>query len=291
MIEQLYDAAPYIGRFQDSIFVIKIGGEILLSQERLTSLARQLHVLWQIGVHPIVIHGAGPQLDAALKEQGYEARKVEGRRVTDHRVLEAAKRTFRGTVNLDLVTSFGGAGLPCVGISGVDAGLLVLRKRPPVEMNGVTVDFGLVGDPARVEPRLLRTLIGDRLVPVVCSLGIDAEGQVLNVNADTVACELAVALDAAKLLFVTDRPGVLHDVDDPSTIYSVLDLPQIDDLVSNGTIRGGMAPKISSATSALRRGVDRVHIIGADEQDSLLNEVFTNQGCGTMIVAKKRDSQ
>lgn len=290
MIEQLYDAAPYIGKFQDSIFVIKIGGEILLSREQCSSLARQLHVLWQLGVHPVVVHGAGPQLDEELRSRGHTPRKVEGRRVTDREALEVAKQVFRGVANLGLVGDLARAGLPAVGLSGVDGGTLLVRRRPPVEVEGRTVDFGWVGDPVRVEPRLLRTLLSARFVPAVCSLGVDAAGEVLNVNADTVACELAVALAAAKLLFVTDRPGVLHDPADDSSIYSVLDLAQVEELVAAGTVHGGMAPKLAAATSAIRRGVERVHVIGAAEPDALLTEVFTNQGCGTMILEQKREA-
>ncbi len=287
MIKQLYDAAPYIGRFGGSTFVIKIGGEILLSPARLASLARQLKVLWQIGIHPVVVHGAGPQLDKALQQAGHESRKVEGRRVTDRLTLEVAKGTFRGNANLDLVTALTQQGLPAVGISGADAGLLILRRRPPVKIGGEEVDFGFVGDPVSVQPELLLTLTAKRFVPVVCSLGVDAKGQVLNVNGDTVACELAVALKAKKVMFVTDRPGILHDPDDPSSIYSVLDLTQVAELLGTGTIAGGMAPKVAAATSALKRGVERVHVIGADETDALLEEVFTNQGCGTMLVLKR----
>ncbi len=286
-MDLLYDAAPYIGRFQNSVFVIKIGGEILLSPEQLLSLGRQLHVLWQIGIHPIVVHGAGPQLDRALEEAGHASKKVDGRRITDAVTLEHAKRTFRGTANLNLVTALRSQGLPAVGISGADAGLLLLQKRPPVEIAGTTVDFGFVGDPVKVSPDLLRTLIGDRFVPVVCSLGADASFQVLNVNADTMACELAVATDAKKLMFVTSRNGILHDPEDPSSIYGVLDLTQLDALIKDGTIVGGMIPKATAAADALKRGVNRVHIIGADEPNSLLEEVFTNQGCGTMIVTQR----
>ena len=286
-MDLLYDAAPYIGRFQNSVFVIKIGGEILLSPERLLALGRQLHVLWQIGIHPVVVHGAGPQLDRALKEVDHASTKIDGRRVTDAVTLEHAKRTFRGTANLNLVTALRGQGLPAVGVSGADAGLLLLQKRPPVEIGGNMVDFGYVGDPVKVAPDLLRTLINDRFVPVVCSLGVDATLQILNVNADTMACELAVATNAQKLMFVTNRNGILHDPEDPSSIYGVLDLDQLDGLIQDGTVVGGMIPKANAAASALKRGVQRVHIIGADEPNALLEEVFTNQGCGTMIVTQR----
>lgn len=287
MIDLLYDAAPYIGRFQDTVFVIKIGGEILLSPERLGSLSRQLQVLWQIGIHPVIVHGAGPQLDRALEEAGHTSRKIGGRRITDRVTLEHAKRTFRGTANLDLVAALNAHGLPAVGLSGADGGLLIVSRRPPTTIDDEQVDFGFVGDPVKVNPELLCTLIRDRFVPVVCSLGVTTSGEILNVNGDTVASELAVSLLARKLMFVTDKPGILHDPEDPSSIYSVLDLEQIAALVADGTIAGGMAPKVTAACGALERGVERVHVVGADERNSLLEEVFTNQGCGTLLVVKR----
>jgi len=287
MISELYNAAPYIDQFQDSVFVIKAGGEILLDPKRLAQLVRQIYVLWQVGIHPVVVHGGGPQLDAALIEAGHTPQKIDGRRVTDERTLDLAKRTFHGVANIDFVAAMVKAGLPCVGMSGVDGQTLLLRKRPPVEVGGERVDFGLVGDPVAVKADLLRVLIAKDFVPVICSLGVDSEGQVLNVNADTMACEIAVALNAAKLFFVTDKPGILHDVNDPSSIYSVLDMAELESLVQQKVIAGGMLPKIKAAVSALKRGVLGVHVIGVEERDALLEETFTNQGCGTMLVLKK----
>jgi len=284
MINKLYEAAPSINKFQNTVFVIKLGGEVLASSSRIEGLARQLLVLWQIGIRPVVVHGAGPQLDAALKEAGHEPRKVAGRRVTDEQTLELAKRTFRGSANLDLTVALTRAGIPAVGLSGADAGMLALKRRAPVQIDGEMVDFGFVGDPVNVNPALLRTLIDARFVPVICSLGADDKGQVLNVNADTVACELAAGLQAEKLMFVTDKPGVLHDVNDPASIYSVLDIADVDRLANEGVIQGGMMPKLTAGVSALKRGVRRVHIVGIGEANALLEETFTNQGCGTMLV-------
>lgn len=284
MITKLYEAAPSIGKFQNTTFVIKLGGEVLSSASRLASLSKQLLVLWQIGIRPVVVHGAGPQLDQALRDAGHEPRKVAGRRVTDEKTLELAKRTFRGAANLDLTVALNRAGVPAIGLSGADAGLLALKRRPPVDVDGESVDFGYVGDPVNVNPAVLNTLIAARFVPVVCSLGADDKGQVLNVNADTVACELAAGLKAEKLMFVTDKPGILHNVDDQASIYSVLDIADIERLTAEGVIQGGMAPKATAGVSALKRGVRRVHIIGIGESDALLEETFTNQGCGTMLV-------
>jgi acetylglutamate kinase len=287
-IEKLYDAAPYIGKFQNTVFVIKVGGEVLLDRRALTDLRRQLTVLWQLGIRPVVVHGGGPQLDEALRAVGHEPRKVAGRRVTDEMTMELAKREFRGAANLALVSVLATEGLPAVGLSGVDGSLLSLRRRPPVEVEGEgTVDFGLVGDPVGVKPDVLLALVEKRFVPVVCSLGADADGTILNVNADTVAAELAVALGASKLIYVTDRPGILHDPKDDASIYSVLDKDDAERLVREGVIQGGMQPKVSAALSALGRGVRQVHIVGMHEPNALLEETFTNQGCGTMILLKR----
>jgi len=287
-IEKLYDAAPYIGKFQNTIFVIKVGGEVLLDGRALGDLRRQLMVLWQLGIRPVVVHGGGPQLDEALRAIGHEPRKINGRRVTDEMTMELAKREFRGAANLALVTALAQNGLPAVGLSGVDGGMLMLRRRPPVEMEGEgTVDFGLVGDPVGVKPEILLALVEKRFVPVVCSLGADGFGEILNVNADTVAAELAVALGASKLIFVTDRPGILHDANDDHSIYSVLDRDDAERLTREGVIKGGMQPKVAAALSALGRGVKQVHILGMAEPNALLEETFTNQGCGTMMVLKR----
>lgn len=287
MITQLHSAAPYIAQFQGTVFVVKIGGEVLQNDKQLASLCRQIRVLAQIGINPVVVHGAGPQLDAALAECGHAPVKIDGRRVTDARTLELAVRTFRGTANLALVSALNAHDIDAAGISGVDGRTLVLRRRPPVERDGKTVDFGLVGDPVSMNPDLLETLIDSGYVPAVCSLGADPAGQVLNINADTAACEIAVGLHAEKLIFVTDKPGVLHDSKDDSSIYSVLDTADVERLTKEGVISGGMLPKISAGMAALRRGVKRVHILGASEPDALLEETFTNQGCGTMLTLER----
>jgi acetylglutamate kinase len=287
IIDQLYDAAPYIGKFQGSVFVVKIGGEILLDKRALESLGRQLTVMWQLGIRPVVVHGGGPQLDKAMEAIGHQPRKVNGRRVTDAQTLELAKREFRGAANLDLVAAFAAQGLPAVGLSGADGGILLLRRRAPVPVGGEIVDFGFVGDPVKTAPQLIRTLVRDSYMPVIASLACDASGQILNVNADTVAAELAVALSASKLIFVTDKPGILHDEKDPESVYSVLDAEECRKLVAEGVIAGGMQPKVAAALDALERGLKQVHIVGAHEENALLEETFTNQGCGTMILLRR----
>lgn len=286
-VRELHSAAPFIDQFQGKTFVIKIGGELLQTPNLLDGLARQILVLWQIGMQPVLVHGAGPQLDEALRRAGHEPRKLHGRRVTDAKTLELAIATFKGTVNAALVSALSRVGVAAIGMSGADGWTLNVRKRPPVEVDGETVDFGFVGDPVSVNDRLLKTIITGDFVPVICSLGADNEGQLYNVNADTVAAEIAVSLGAVKLMFVTDRPGVLHDANDDESVYSVLDIADIERLIKEEVIKGGMKPKVTAAMNALKRGVPRVHIVGAHEEDALLEEVFTNQGCGTMLVASR----
>ena len=176
--------------------------------------------------------------------------------------------------------------MPAVGLSGADAGILLVRRRPPVEVEGQAVDYGMVGDPVSTRVDVLRALLEKDYVPVVCPLGIDSEGRILNVNADTVAMELAVGLSAAKLFFVTDKPGILHDPNDPASVYSTLSIADIRRLIGDKVISGGMLPKANAGVAALQRGVQRVHIVGASEPDALLDETFTNQGCGTMLVSE-----
>ncbi|NUQ34290.1 MAG: acetylglutamate kinase [Planctomycetaceae bacterium] len=207
--------------------------------------------------------------------------------MTDENVLRLAVQTFRGTANLALVSALVKQRVPAVGLSGIDGSTLTLRKRPPVDVGGKMVDFGFVGDAVNVNADLILSLIEADYVPALCSLGADMDGQVLNINADTMACELAVGLNAEKLIFITDKPGILHDQKDESSIYSVLDAKDIERLKSEGVISGGMLPKVTAALGALKRGVSRVHILGADEDDALLEETFTNQGCGTMITLSR----
>lgn len=217
---------------------------------------------------------------------------VAGRRVTDDAALEVAKMVYAGQLNVDLLAALREHKVQAVGLSGIDADLLTAHRRPPVSVvdddgRTVQVDYGHVGDIDRVDPRVLVTLMEARFMPVVASLAGDEDGGVYNVNADTVAESLAVALRAQKLIFLTGAPGVLRDRNDPTTLVTFADPDDLAGLMASGALAGGMRPKVEACIRAATSGVERTHIIDGRAPDALLLEVFTGAGCGTMIVARK----
>ncbi len=291
-IAGLKGALQYVRAYRDRTFVVKLGGEVLGDAEALDRVAAQLGLLSSLGIRVVVVHGGGPQASALGERMGVSPRIVAGRRVTDDATLEIVTMTYAGTLNVAALSAFRSHHVQAVGLSGVDADLLTARRRLPVEVvdddgSEATVDFGHVGEVEAVDARVLTTLLDARFLPVVASLAGDGEGRVYNVNADTVAAEIAVALQALKLLILTDTPGVLRDVDDPSTLVSFADPHDLRALMDAGALSGGMRPKVEACIQAATRGVERTHIIDGRAPDSILFEVFTGAGCGTMIVARK----
>lgn len=291
-IAGLKGALRYVRAYRDNVFVVKLGGDVLADAEALDRVAAQLGLLSSLSIRVLVVHGGGPQATALSRRLGQEPTIVAGRRVTDEQALEVAKMVYAGSLNVNLLSALRAHEVQAVGLSGVDADLLTARRRPPVKVvddAGVTreVDYGHVGDIDRVDPRVLETLLANRFVPVIASLAGDADGNVYNVNADTVAESLAVALKAQKLLFLTGAPGVLRDRNDPSSLVTFADPDDLEGLMAAGSIAGGMRPKVEACIRAATGGVERTHIIDGRAPDSLLLEVFTGAGCGTMIVGRK----
>lgn len=284
-MEALKRAVPYLKLFHGKIFVIKVGGEAGGDDAR-GAVAEQVRVLWELGIRAVLVHGGGPQTTELCERLGVPTTFVGGRRVTDGATLDAAVMTLNGTVSTAWVASFRALGVPAVGVSGVDGGLIRARRRPPTRVDGATeeVDFGFVGDIEEVDPSLLRTLLDGGFLPVVSPVTAAADGTVLNVNADTVAAALAVALKAEKMILVTGVPGLLEDPADRTSLVSYVDLEGVRRLRDRGVVGGGMLPKVRAAEAAIQGGVRRVHVIGWREPSSLLIEVFTNDGAGTMIV-------
>jgi acetylglutamate kinase len=281
-------SAPYIRIFKGKTFVLKVGGIALESDSAARALVEQVDILHQVGIGVVLVHGGGPQSTALSRALGAEPRFVAGRRVTDDPALQVATLVLNGAVNTRLLAACRAVGLPAVGLSGIDAGLIEARRRAPVPAPtepGGTVDYGHVGDIVAVEPRVLGTLLAGGFVPIVSPLSADASGAVLNINADTVAARLAIALNAEKLILLTGAAGILERPDDPRSLVSLLDLEGLARLHERGCLSGGMLPKASCIESALRGGVRRVHVIGGEQADSLLAEIFTNEGVGTMIVS------
>lgn len=280
----LKHALPYLRLFQGKTFVVKLSGEALDDPSRLGLFLEQLEVLHRLGIRVVLVHGGGPQTTALASRLGLPTEKIDGRRVTDAATLDAAVMAMAGQVNTTLLAACRRAGVPAVGLSGIDADLVEARRRPPVATNGTTVDYGYVGDIAAVHPRVVERLVADGYVPVIAPLAADREGGILNINADTVAAELAIALGAEKLLFAVAVPGILERGDDPKSLISLLDLAGLSDLERKGVLSGGMLPKAKAIARALEGGVARVHLVPFATQDALLVELFTNEGIGTLVV-------
>lgn len=288
----LKGALRYVRAYRDHVFIVKVGGDVVADPHGLDQVATQVGLLHSLGIRIVLVHGGGPQATALSRRLGREPEIVAGRRVTDDAALDVAKMVFAGTVNLDMLCALRRHGVQAVGLSGVDADLLSANRRPPVEVkddNGVVrvVDYGHVGDIEAVDGRVLTTLLENRFVPVVCSLAGDKDGHVFNVNADTVAERIAIALKAQKLVFMTGVPGVLRDREDPSSLVAFADPDDLQQLMADGRLTGGMRPKVEACIRAATGGVERTHIIDGRVADSLLQEVFTGAGAGTMIVGKK----
>lgn len=292
LVQALKGALDYTRLYRRQTFVLKLGGEILGNPEALLDLAVQIALLDSLSIHVVVVHGGGPQATALSKRLGIEPRVVAGRRVTTPEVLEVAKMVFAGQLNVDVLSALRRNGVRPVGLSGVDGGLILAKKRPPVRLcddDGVErdVDFGEVGDVVSVDTALILRLVEHHYVPVVASLAADAEGRPLNVNADTVAEALATALGAKKLIFLTGSPGLLRDVDDPRSLVAFGTPDDLAAMLLSGAITAGMRPKVEACLRAVANGVKRTHIIDGRVPDALLLELFTGSGSGTMIVGRR----
>src|SRR4029079_15386794 len=265
-LDLLLQALPYIQRFQGQTFVVKLSGKATEDPANLSSLAEELALLHQVGIRICVVHGGGKQLSDLAQKIGIEPTIIERRRVSDDATLEMAKMVFAGKINTDILAALRQRGIEAVGLSGVDANIIHAERRPPKEIlnreTGVRaqVDFGHVGDVVRINSRLLMVLLDHGYLPVISSLGADDEGMVFNINADTVASEIAVQLQAEKLILLSDVDGIYLQAGDPQTKLSRLTAAEADELITKGKATGGMIPKLQSITTLLRRGVHSAHI-------------------------------
>src|SRR5256714_1767082 len=253
-LDLLREALPYIQKFAGKIFVVKFSGKVTEDRENLISLAEELALLHQVGIRICVIHGGGKQLSELAHKLGVEQTIIEGRRVTDDATLEMAKMIFAGKINTDILAALRNHGIEAVGLSGVDGNIVHAERRPPKEIlnreTGVRdkVDFGHVGDVVQINTRLLTVLLDHGYLPVISSLGADAEGTVFNINADTIAAEIAVQLQAEKLILLSDVDGLYLTAGDPQTKLSRLTASEADALIRDGKATGGMIPKLQSIT-------------------------------------------
>ena len=289
-LDLLREALPYIQRFKGKTFVVKLSGKVTEEAANLASLAEELALLHQVGIRICVVHGGGKQLSDLASQMGVEQTIINGRRVTDDATLEMAKMIFAGKINTDILAALRSRGVEAVGLSGVDGNIVHAERRPPKEiLNRETgereqVDFGHVGDVVEINARLLCVLLDQGYLPVISSLGADAEGTVFNINADTIASEIAVQLEAEKLILLSDVDGIYLRAGEPETKLPRLSLDEAEALVRDGAATGGMIPKLQGIIELLRRGVKSAHLINGSRRNALLAEVFTDEGTGTMIV-------
>jgi acetylglutamate kinase len=283
----LIEALPYIREFYDSIMVFKIGGSIMSDQRALESFIQDVVLLRYIGIHPVIVHGGGPEISSAMERFGKKAEFVGGLRVTDRETLGIARMVLLGNINAELVNLIGKHGGKGIGLSGQDGMFLLARKKAPVKVQGKEpIDLGFVGEVERVDPEILLIMAGKGYIPVISPIAADTEGNNLNVNADTAAGAIAIALRAKKFISLTDVEGVRMNSEDPGSIISEFQTSDFERLVAEGIIKGGMIPKVEACVRVVEGGVEKAHIIDGRRHHAILLELLTDEGVGTMISGK-----
>ncbi|MEM7434673.1 MAG: acetylglutamate kinase [Myxococcota bacterium] len=277
----LQEALPYIRRFHGDVFVIKYGGNAMVDPALRDSFARDVVLMKYVGLHPVVVHGGGPQIDDTLKSMGVSTERLDGLRVTDDHTMEVVEMVLGGKINQEIVSLISGHGGRAVGLTGKDDAFLRAKKVDKMKTkNGKWVDPGRVGGVTHVNPEVVRRLVDDGFIPVIAPIAIDADGRSLNVNADTVGGKVAEALRARKFVVLTDIEGVRGE---DGEVVSSLSASEIDALKHDGVIQGGMIPKVDCALNALAGGVRKAHIIDGRVRHAVLLEIFTDHGIGTEI--------
>ncbi len=278
----LIEALPYIKTFYGKTVVIKYGGAAMIDETLKEEVMQDLVLMKYVGIRPVVVHGGGPEITRIMEQMGKKVEFVEGRRVTDKASMEIIEMVLVGKLNQEIVAAINRHGGTAVGLSGKDGGLLTARK-----VVDSKVDLGYVGEVFKVKPDIIHTLDRENFIPVIAPVGVDAEGQTYNNNADDVAAAVAVALQADKFLLLTDVPGILRDPRNPDSLLSTLPVSKIEELISQGVISGGMLPKVRACERALTGGVHKAHIINGKVSHALLLELFTDKGIGTQLVVKE----
>jgi acetylglutamate kinase len=275
----LVEALPYIQRFRGRVVVVKYGGNAMVDPALATTFAEDVVLMHSVGIRPVVVHGGGPQITDLMERLGKVPEFRDGHRVTDAETVDIARMVLVGKVNRDIVASINVHGPIAVGVSGEDAGLIRAGVRDPA--------LGFVGDVESVNPSILERLLAEELIPVVSTIGSDASGQAYNINADAVAGALAEALDAEKVVYLTDVEGLLADLDDASSLVSRIDAKALQAMVDDGTLTGGMIPKIAACLHAVRGGVRSAHLLDGRLPHVVLLELFSDAGVGTMITEER----
>jgi acetylglutamate kinase len=275
----LVEALPYINRLAGKTVVIKYGGNAMQNEGIITTIMQDVATLKIVGVNPVLVHGGGPEINAALNALNIKSSFHKGLRITSKEVMDVVQMVMCGKINKNIVARLNTLGVKAVGLSGKDGMLIEAKKAVPVD----GVDLGYVGEITHINKKILETLCADEFIPVVAGVGTDPDGGSYNINADTVASEIAAALNAEKLIFLTDIDGIRRDEKAPESLITGITVAEINDMIEKGTISGGMIPKVRACINGMSKGINRVHIINGTIPHPILLEIFTDSGIGTMI--------
>lgn len=286
--EILVEALPYIKKFSGKTVVIKYGGNAMLDDSLKRAVLTDITLMKFVGINPVVVHGGGPEISAMLKKVGKRSEFVQGLRVTDAETMEITEMVLAGKLNKEIVTMLSGLGAKAVGISGKDGGLLTAAKKQMAvtddQGHEEEIDLGFVGEVTGVNPEIIETLVTKSYIPVIAPVGAGEDGESYNINADYAAGAIAGALRADKLVLLTDVEGIYADYEDKDSLISTVRTSEVDGLISSGVISGGMIPKVECCVHAISSGVRQVHIIDGRVPHSILLEIFTDEGIGTMVL-------
>ena len=282
-IDVLIEALPYIKKFHDKKILIKYGGHAMVDEEAKSSTARDTVLLKYVGMKPLIVHGGGPEISKSMDKLGKESKFIKGLRVTDEETMEIIEMVLVGKISTEIVSELIKHDGKAISLSGKDSSLIFAHKKGASKIDEEIVDLGLVGEVDCVNTDLLNMFLENDYIPVISPVGIAEDGTSLNLNADTAAGEVASAVDAEKLIILTDVPGVLRDPSDLTSLIQKIRVDEIPSLIEEGIISGGMIPKIETCVNAINNGVKSCHIIDGRKKHSLLLEIFTTNGIGTMI--------
>ena len=282
-IDVLIEALPYIKKFHDKKILIKYGGHAMVDEEAKSSTARDTVLLKYVGMKPLIVHGGGPEISKSMDKLGKESKFIKGLRVTDEETMEIIEMVLVGKISTEIISELIKHDGKAISLSGKDSSLIFAHKKGASKIDEEIVDLGLVGEVDCVNTDLLNMFLENDYIPVISPVGIAEDGTSLNLNADTAAGEVASAVDAEKLIILTDVPGVLRDPSDPTSLIQKIRVDEIPSLIEEGIISGGMIPKIETCVNAINNGVKSCHIIDGRKKHSLLLEIFTTNGIGTMI--------
>ena len=282
-IDVLIEALPYIKKFHDKKILIKYGGHAMVDEKAKSFTARDTVLLKYVGMKPIIVHGGGPEISRSMDKLGKESKFIKGLRVTDQETMEIIEMVLAGKISSEIVSELITHDGDAISLSGIDSSLIYAHKKPVSKIDEEIVDLGFVGEVDKINADLIDLLLNHDFIPVISPIGIAEDGTRLNLNADTAAGEVASSVGAEKLIILTDVPGVLRDPSDPDSLIQKIKISEVPDLIEKGIITGGMIPKIETCVNAIEKGVKSCHIIDGRKKHSLLLEIFTTNGIGTMI--------